>query len=98
MVASNLFRNKTRKMKFPPMMIRPNGKQINTNYPSLPASPSVNTNKNINNLFDPVYNGNTKKYLATLRNRYKTRNQRLRVLNRNLNMNVTTKRNLRKLI
>lgn len=98
MVTSNLFRNTRRKMKFPPIMIRKNGNKNNMNsYPSLPASPVTN-NKNINNLFDPVYNGNRNKYLATLRNRYKTRNQRMRVLNRSLNMNVNTKRNLRKLI
>ena len=105
MVATN-FRASTRKLKFPPIMVR-NTKKMN--YPPLPASfnnnnnypaplpPNVNTrsNKNINNLFDPVYNGNANKYLKTLKNRYKNRNQRLRVLNRALNMNVNTKRNLR---
>jgi hypothetical protein len=98
-MVANLFRNSTRKMAFAPMMIRRNGMKVKVpkttnNYPPLPASPVANNN----NLFDPVYNGNRNKYLKTLKNRYKNRNQRLRVLNRALNMNVNTKRNLRALL
>jgi hypothetical protein len=89
------FQGSTRKLAFAPIMIRRNGAKTTNNYPPLPASPVAN---NTNNLFDPVYNGNRNKYLKTLKNKYKNRNQRLRVLNRALNMNVNTKRNLRALL
>ena len=96
------FRGRTRKLAFAPMMIRRNGLKINVpktmnKYPPLPASP-VGNNRNINNLFDPVYNGNKNRYVKTLKNRYKNRNQRVRVLNRALNMNVNTKRTIRALL
>jgi hypothetical protein len=94
MVASSL-RNSTRKVAFPPMMIRTNGKK--KSYPLLPASPLVKS-QNTNNLFDPVYSGNRNRYVKTLKNRYKNRNARLRILNRTTNINVNTKKAIRRLL
>jgi hypothetical protein len=57
----------------------------------------VNSPK-LNSAFDPVYNGNMNQYVKTLKNKYKNRNEQLKVLNRNLTMNTQIKRIIRNLL